>query len=61
MEQKDKGEKASCFGMGVKTPMEECSGNGAAAETTVHGNRRSNIFRLLDKKTQHGYSDFAFG
>lgn len=44
MEQKDKGEKVSCFEMGV----EKCNGNGAEAETAIHGNRRSNIFPFFE-------------
>jgi len=41
VEQKDKGEKVSCFGM-----EEEYNGSGAAADNVIHGNRRTNIFSL---------------
>jgi hypothetical protein len=44
VEQKDKRGKVSLFGMGVKTPMNECNGSGVTAETAIQGNRRSNIF-----------------
>jgi hypothetical protein len=44
VEQKDKGEKVSCFGMEKE---EEYSGRGAAVENAIQGNRRSNIFLLF--------------
>jgi hypothetical protein len=58
VEQKDKRGKVSLFGMGVKTPMNECNGSCVAAETAIQGNRRSNIFLF---KLEPNANAFVYG